>query len=227
MQNPTIWYPYRYDVQLGIWVMLSQFQLLALKGFFSLKILLIASRGSLTKTTLPSRYLTYKKKSRKFIHKDSLQSVILEMTKNWLTAVISQEGELIGMITDGDLSVCWSRQFLHLFILEAKQIMTKNPKALKLLVVFDSFPDFKENAINTPPVTKRKYGEWFICMIWSRKDLFDHLCQFFENWGKQWNYKTSMYITHRLIFSMEKYSHWYIDLILESKFYYKANCPQI
>ena len=60
----------------------------------------------------------------------SLKEVIVEMTKKRLgvTAVTDDEGQLIGIITDGDLRRMLEKNGLD--FLQAKDIMTKNPKTI-------------------------------------------------------------------------------------------------
>ena len=58
-----------------------------------------------------------------------MQRVLLEMTSKRLGCVgfINQQGELTGMLTDGDLRRCLSAQILDK---KAINIMTKNPKTI-------------------------------------------------------------------------------------------------
>jgi arabinose-5-phosphate isomerase len=60
----------------------------------------------------------------------SLKEVIVEMTKKRLgvTAVIDKESHLLGIITDGDLRRMLEKNGLDL--IQAKDIMTKNPKTI-------------------------------------------------------------------------------------------------
>jgi len=136
--------------------------LLALKGFSPENFAHFHPGGSLGKQLYlkVSDIYTKNQKPEVYSH-DSLQSVILEMTKKRLgsTAVISQEGELIGMITDGDLRRMLDHDTLHLSGLRAEDIMTKNPKSVEASeMALTAFQILKENAITQLPVIQaRKY----------------------------------------------------------------------
>ena len=71
--------------------------------------------------------------------------------------MISQEGELIGMITDGDLRRMLDHDTLHLSVLRAEDIMTKNPKSVEASeMALTAFQILKENAITQLPVIQAK-----------------------------------------------------------------------
>ena len=60
-----------------------------------------------------------------------MKEVILEMTSKRLgtTTVVSEEGKLVGIFTDGDLRRLVERTD-EIFSLKAKQVMTRNPKTI-------------------------------------------------------------------------------------------------
>lgn len=65
-------------------------------------------------------------------HEVNLHTAILEMTSKRLgaTCVVNDEGELTGIITDGDLRRAMEK-FPNLSELKAKDVMGKNPKVIK------------------------------------------------------------------------------------------------
>ncbi|MBR4146928.1 MAG: KpsF/GutQ family sugar-phosphate isomerase [Bacteroidales bacterium] len=86
---------------------------------------------------------------------DSLAQVIIEMTKRRLgAAVVTDNGKLIGIITDGDLR----RMLLkHPDIehVKAKEIMTPNPKTIgEDDLVADALHKMRQNSITQLPVLK-------------------------------------------------------------------------
>jgi len=60
---------------------------------------------------------------------DLMQSVLIEMTQKSFgcTCVVNNEGEIVGVITDGDLRRAFSPNFLEI---KAKEVMSKNPKCI-------------------------------------------------------------------------------------------------
>ena len=86
---------------------------------------------------------------------DSLAQVIIEMTKKRLgAAIVTDQGQLIGIITDGDLR----RMLLkHADIehVKAKEIMTPNPKTIEENdLVADALHKMCQNSITQLPVLK-------------------------------------------------------------------------
>lgn len=86
---------------------------------------------------------------------DSLAQVIIEMTKKRLgAAAVTEQGQLIGIITDGDLR----RMLLkHADIehVKAKEIMTPNPKTIdENDLVADALHKMRNNSITQLPVLR-------------------------------------------------------------------------
>lgn len=86
---------------------------------------------------------------------DSLAQVIIEMTKKRLgAAAVTEQGQLIGIITDGDLR----RMLLkHADIehVKAKEIMTPNPKTIEENdLVADALHKMRNNSITQLPVLR-------------------------------------------------------------------------
>ena len=86
---------------------------------------------------------------------DSLAQVIIEMTKKRLgAAAVTEQGRLIGIITDGDLR----RMLLkHADIehVKAKEIMTPNPKTIdENDLVADALHKMRDNSITQLPVLR-------------------------------------------------------------------------
>ena len=86
---------------------------------------------------------------------DSLAQVIIEMTKKRLgAAIVTNQGQLMGIITDGDLR----RMLLNHTDIEhvkAKEIMTPNPKTINEDdLVADALHKMRHNSITQLPVLK-------------------------------------------------------------------------
>jgi arabinose-5-phosphate isomerase len=86
---------------------------------------------------------------------DSLAQVIIEMTQKRLgAAAVTEQGKLIGIITDGDLR----RMLLkHADIehVKAKEIMTQNPKTIdENDLVADALHKMRNNSITQLPVLR-------------------------------------------------------------------------
>lgn len=61
----------------------------------------------------------------------SMQEVILEMTrKRGITSVVSEDGQLLGVFTDGDLRRLLEKKGGNLFKLKAKDVMNPEPKVI-------------------------------------------------------------------------------------------------
>lgn len=84
---------------------------------------------------------------------DSLTQVIIEMTSKRLGAtVVTDNGQLLGIITDGDLRRMLMK-YPDIELVKASQIMTSNPKTIgdEALVV-DALHKMRENSITQLPV---------------------------------------------------------------------------
>ena len=84
---------------------------------------------------------------------DSLTQVIIEMTHKRLGAtVVMQEGQLLGIITDGDLRRMLMK-YPNIEQVKATQIMTSNPKTIEEdALVVDALHKMRENSITQLPV---------------------------------------------------------------------------
>ena len=84
---------------------------------------------------------------------DSLTHVIIEMTHKRLGAtVVMQEGQLLGIITDGDLRRMLMK-YPNTEQVKASQIMTSNPKTIdESALVVDALHKMRENSITQLPV---------------------------------------------------------------------------
>jgi arabinose-5-phosphate isomerase len=60
-----------------------------------------------------------------------MKDVIIEMTqKRGITSVVNKKGEVVGVITDGDLRRLLDKKGDKIFSLRAKEVMTRNPKII-------------------------------------------------------------------------------------------------
>ena len=94
---------------------------------------------------------------------DSLTQVIIEMTGKRLGAtVVTENGQLLGIITDGDLRRMLLK-YPDIEQVKAAQIMTSNPKTIddEALVV-DALHKMRENSITQLPVM---YDGKYLCII--------------------------------------------------------------
>ena len=84
---------------------------------------------------------------------DSLTQVIIEMTSKRLGAtVVSDEGQLLGIITDGDLRRMLMK-YPDIEQVKASQIMTSNPKTIgEEALVVDALHKMRDNSITQLPV---------------------------------------------------------------------------
>ena len=84
---------------------------------------------------------------------DSLTQVIIEMTHKRLGAtVVMQEGQLLGIITDGDLRRMLMK-YPNIEQVKAAQIMTSHPKTIEEdALVVDALHKMRENSITQLPV---------------------------------------------------------------------------
>lgn len=84
---------------------------------------------------------------------DSLTQVIIEMTSKRLGAtVVSDEGKLLGIITDGDLRRMLMK-YPDIEQVKASQIMTSNPKTIgEEALVVDALHKMRDNSITQLPV---------------------------------------------------------------------------
>ena len=84
---------------------------------------------------------------------DSLTRVIIEMTHKRLGAtVVMDEGQLLGIITDGDLRRMLMK-YPNIEQVKAAQIMTSNPKTIDTeALVVDALHKMRENSITQLPV---------------------------------------------------------------------------
>ena len=84
---------------------------------------------------------------------DSLTQVIIEMTsKRWGATVVSDEGQLLGIITDGDLRRMLMK-YPDIEQVKASQIMTSNPKTIgEEALVVDALHKMRDNSITQLPV---------------------------------------------------------------------------
>ena len=84
---------------------------------------------------------------------DSLTRVIIEMTHKRLGAtVVMQDGQLLGIITDGDLRRMLMK-YPNIEQVKASQIMTSNPKTIdESALVVDALHKMRENSITQLPV---------------------------------------------------------------------------
>lgn len=84
---------------------------------------------------------------------DSLTRVIIEMTHKRLGAtVVMQDGQLLGIITDGDLRRMLMK-YPNIEQVKASQIMTSNPKTIdEDALVVDALHKMRENSITQLPV---------------------------------------------------------------------------
>ena len=84
---------------------------------------------------------------------DSLTQVIIEMTSKRLGAtVVSENGKLLGIITDGDLRRMLLK-YPDIEQVKASQIMTSNPKTIdEEALVVDALHKMRENSITQLPV---------------------------------------------------------------------------
>lgn len=84
---------------------------------------------------------------------DNLTQVIIEMTHKRLGAtVVMKEGQLVGIITDGDLRRMLMK-YPNIEQVKASQIMTSNPKTIdETALVVDALHKMRENSITQLPV---------------------------------------------------------------------------
>jgi len=84
---------------------------------------------------------------------DNLTQVIIEMTHKRLGAtVVMKEGQLLGIITDGDLRRMLMK-YPNIEQVKASQIMTSNPKTIdETALVVDALHKMRENSITQLPV---------------------------------------------------------------------------
>ena len=90
---------------------------------------------------------------------DNLTRVIIEMTHKRLGAtVVMKDGQLLGIITDGDLRRMLMK-YPNIEQVKAEQIMTSNPKTIdEDALVVDALHKMRENSITQLPVVhERKY----------------------------------------------------------------------
>jgi arabinose-5-phosphate isomerase len=107
---------------------------LKLRGFTADDFAMLHPAGSLgRKLLLRITEIMYKKNDLPVVSENaSIKDTILEMTAKRLgaTCVINEEQSLVGIITDGDLRRQLEKS-LDIKNLQAKDIMTKNPKTIK------------------------------------------------------------------------------------------------
>ena len=86
---------------------------------------------------------------------DSLTQVIIEMTHKRLgAAVVTEDGRLLGIITDGDLRRMLMK-YPDIEQVKAAQIMTSNPKTIdEDALVVDALHKMRENSITQLPVMR-------------------------------------------------------------------------
>ena len=86
---------------------------------------------------------------------DSLTRVIIEMTSKRLGAtVVTENGQLLGIITDGDLRRMLMK-YPDIEQVKASQIMTSNPKTIdEEALVVDALHKMRENSITQLPVMR-------------------------------------------------------------------------
>jgi arabinose-5-phosphate isomerase len=87
---------------------------------------------------------------------DNIKTVIIEISEKRLgaTAVISDNNELIGIVTDGDIRRMLENDF-DLKLTVAKDIMTKNPKSIgPNEMAFSAFNIMEKNKITQLPVVE-------------------------------------------------------------------------
>ena len=86
---------------------------------------------------------------------DSLTQVIIEMTHKRLgAAVVTENGRLLGIITDGDLRRMLMK-YPDIEQVKAAQIMTSNPKTIdEDALVVDALHKMRENSITQLPVMR-------------------------------------------------------------------------
>ena len=84
---------------------------------------------------------------------DNLTRVIIEMTHKRLGAtVVMKDGQLLGIITDGDLRRMLMK-YPNIEQVKAEQIMTSNPKTIdEVALVVDALHKMRENSITQLPV---------------------------------------------------------------------------
>lgn len=106
---------------------------LELRGFTQEDFAMLHPAGSLGKRlSLKISEIMYKDSDFPTVNEEtSIKDTILEMTKKRLgaTCVINNDGDLVGIVTDGDLRRQLEKN-LDLKDLKAKNIMTKNPKII-------------------------------------------------------------------------------------------------
>ncbi len=106
---------------------------LELRGFTQEDFAMLHPAGSLGKRlSLRISEIMYKENDFPFVYENtSIKDTILEMTNKRLgaTSVIDTDGNLVGIVTDGDLRRQLEKN-LDLKNLKAKNIMTKNPKTI-------------------------------------------------------------------------------------------------
>ncbi len=107
--------------------------LLELRGFTVEDFATLHPAGSLGKRlSLKISEIMYKGKDIPLVNQnDSLKDTIIEITSKRLgtTAVIDDEGKLVGIITDGDIRRLLEKT-MDIVNLKAKDIMTENPKTI-------------------------------------------------------------------------------------------------
>ena len=107
--------------------------LLEMRGFTAEDFATLHPAGSLGKRlSLKISEIMYKGKDVPLVkEEDSLKNTILEMTSKRLgaTGVVDNDGKLVGIITDGDLRRLLEKT-MDITGLQAKDIMTKNPKTI-------------------------------------------------------------------------------------------------
>lgn len=107
--------------------------LLEMKGFKEEDFALLHPGGALgKKLLLRVEDLMHRNKEVPVVHEDTpMKETLLEITSKRLgvTAVVDGQGNLVGVITDGDLRRALESQ-KDIFRLKAKDLMTRNPKTI-------------------------------------------------------------------------------------------------
>ena len=103
---------------------------------------------------------------------DSLTQVIIEMTGKRLGAtVVTENGQLLGIITDGDLRRMLMK-YPDIEQVKAVQIMTSNPKTIdEEALVVDALHKMRENCLLC---MMGNIWELFICTIYLKKGYFNY-----------------------------------------------------
>jgi arabinose-5-phosphate isomerase len=133
--------------------------LLALKGFTTNDFAQFHPGGSLGKQLyLKVRDIYTQNEKPKVNPEADIKEVIVEMTSRrlGLTAVVSENNTLVGVITDGDLRRMLQKT-MNLDTLHAKDIMTKNPKTIsENALAIEAFKLLKDSNINQILVVRDK-----------------------------------------------------------------------